>query len=154
MEDVSGASVGGDDGGNAAGQGFEDYVAEGVGVGGEDEEIHVGVGRGEGFVAQHAGEYGVGQGAAEMSFFGSVANDEPVGREAEGAQLRVDFGEKRYILLYREAADVAEHDLAFVRAARAFRWCEEVGVDAALHEVAGAVGGGFEHGAELGVGGE
>ena len=37
---------------------------------------------------------------------------------------------------------------------RAPRGCEEVGVDAALHEVAGSVGGALEEGAELGVGGE
>jgi len=55
-KDVGGASVRGDDGRDAAGQGFEDYVPEGVGVGGEDEEIHVGVGDGEGFAAEDAGE--------------------------------------------------------------------------------------------------
>ena len=56
LEDVGWASVRGDDGGDAAGEGFEDYIAERVGVGREDEEIHVGVGGGERFVTEDAGE--------------------------------------------------------------------------------------------------
>ena len=77
-DDVFGAAVGGDDGGDAAGQGFEDYVAEGVGVGGEDEQVHVGVGGGEGFAAEDSGEvgFGGGDGGAEGGFFAAVADDE------------------------------------------------------------------------------
>ena len=155
-KDVGRASVGRDDGGDAAGEGFEDYVAEGVGVGGEDEEIHVGVGGGEGFVAEDAGHVGVGKGAAEGCFFGSVTDDVPVRGDAEGAELRVDFGEKRYIFFYGEAAYVAQDwlaDFGVVERAGAARGGEEIGVDAALHEVAGAVDGAVEEGAEGGVGG-
>jgi len=104
---VSGTSVWRDDGGNAAGEGFEDYVAEGVGVGGKDEEIHVGVGGGEGLVAEDAGEVGVREGGAEGGFFGAVPNDEPAGGEAQSAELGVDFGEEGYILFDAKAADVA-----------------------------------------------
>jgi len=153
LEDVGGASVGGYDGGDAAGEGFEDYVAEGVGVGGEDEEVHVGVGGGEGFVAEDAGDFGVGEGSAEVGFFGSVADDVPAGDEAEGAELGVYFGEEGYVFFYAKAAYVAQDDLAIVRGAGAAGGGEERGVDAALHEVAGAVGGALEEGAEGGVGG-
>ena len=43
-----------------AGQGFEDDVAEGIGVRWEDEQVHVGVGGGEGFAAQDSGELDLG----------------------------------------------------------------------------------------------
>ena len=97
VEDVGWATMGGDDGGDAAGEGLEDHVAEGVGVRGEDEEIHVGVGGGESDVAEYAGELGVGEGGAEGGFFGSVADDEPARGDAKGAELGVDFGEEGYI---------------------------------------------------------
>jgi len=151
-EDVGGAPVWGDDGGDAAGEGFEDYVAEGVGVGGKDEEVHVGVGLGECFAVEDAGEVGVREGLAEMGFFGSVADDVPLGDDAEGAELGVDSGEEGYVLFYREAADVAEDDVAVMECASALGGREDAGVDAALHEVDGPVGGALEEAAELGVG--
>ena len=69
------AAVGGDDCGDSAGQGFKDYVAEGVGVGGEDEEVHVGVGGGKGFAFEDSGELGAGEMLAEPVFFSAVADD-------------------------------------------------------------------------------
>ncbi len=107
LEDVGGASVWGDDGGDAAGEGFEDYVAEGVRVGREDEEVHVGVSGGEGIVAEDAGEIGVRQRGAEMRFFGAVADDVPARRDAEGSEQGIDVGEERYVLFYGEAAYIA-----------------------------------------------
>jgi hypothetical protein len=47
-----GTAVGRDDGGNAAGQRLKHHIAERVGVRGEDEQVHVGVGRGKRFPAQ------------------------------------------------------------------------------------------------------
>ncbi len=152
---MGGASVGGDDGGDAAGEGFQDYVAEGVGMGGEDEEVHVGVGGGERFVAEDAGEFGVGERGAEVLLFRTVADDEPARREAEGAELGVDFGQEGHIFFYRQAAYVAQYwlaDFGFVERAGAAGGGEERGVDATLHEVAGAVDGALEEGAEGGVG--
>ncbi len=68
-----------------------------------------------------------------------------------------DLWEKADVFLDGEAADVAEDEAAFdvfgLRS-RTFAGREEVGVDAALHLVAGAAGGCGEHVAELGVGGE
>ena len=58
-DNIAGSTVRGDEGWDARGEGFEDDVAEGVGVGREDEQIHVGVGLGEGFAAQDAGEEGI-----------------------------------------------------------------------------------------------
>ncbi len=149
----AGPPSGGNDGGDAAGQGFEDYVAEGIGVGGEDEEVHVGVGRGEGFAAEDAGEFGVGERGAEVGFFGSVADDEPVRDDAQRAELGVDFGEEGYVFFYRQAAYVTQNHVGVVEGAVAASGGEERGVHAALHEVAGAVDGALEEGAEGGVGG-
>jgi len=106
---VGGTTIWGDDGRDSAGEGFEDYVAEGVGVGGEDEEIHVGVGVRESFAVQDAGEVGGGELAAELGFLGSVADDEPVGGDAESAELGVDDGKEGYVFFYGEAAYVAEN---------------------------------------------
>ena len=50
----------GDDAGEAAGLGFEDDVAKGVGAAGEEEDVGAGVGGGEGFSAEQAGVCGVG----------------------------------------------------------------------------------------------
>ncbi len=122
-------------------------------MGGEDEEVEVGVGSGEGFATEDAGEFGVGEGGAEGGFFGAVADDEPAGGEAEGAELGVDFGEEGYVFFYAEAAYVAEQDVRVVGGTGAASGGEEGGVDAALHEVAGAVGSALEEGAEGGVGG-
>jgi len=84
-----------------------------------------------------------------------VADDEPAGRDAEGAELGVDFGEERYVFLDRQAAYVAQDwlaDFGVVEGAGAARRGEERGVNAALHEVAGAVGSALEESAEGGVG--
>ena len=75
-DDGAWAAVGGDDGGDSAGEGLKDYVAEGVSVRGEDEEVHVGVGGGEGFAFEDSGELGAGQALAEPGFFAAVADDE------------------------------------------------------------------------------
>ena len=153
---MGGASVGGDDGGDAAGEGFEDYVAEGVGVGGEDQEIHVRVGGGERFVAENAGDVGVRQRRAESCFFASLADDDPARRDTEGAELGVDFGEERYIFFHGQATYVAQYwlaELGVVERAGAPGRREEVRVDAALHEVAGSVGSALEERAEGGIGG-
>ena len=96
--------------GTAAGEGFEDYVAEGVGVGGEDEEVHVGVGGGEGFAAEDSGEvgFGCGEGGAEGGFFAAVADDEELDFvDVEGGELFFDDGEESYVFFYGEAAYVA-----------------------------------------------
>ena len=47
-----------------------------------------------------------------MGFFGSVADDEPARRDAEGAELGVHFGEQRYVFFYGQAAYVAQDRLA------------------------------------------
>ena len=156
FDDVFWASVGCDDGGDCAGEGFEDYVAEGVGVGGEDEEVHVGVGGGEGFAAEDSGEggFGGGEGGAEGGFFAAVADDEEVDVVAERGELLLDDGEESDVFFDGEAAYVAEYEFGFVCGASAAGGVEEVGVHAALHEVAGCAGGGFELGAEFAIGGE
>ena len=156
FDDVFWASVGCDDGGDCAGEGFEDYVAEGVGVGGEDEKVHVGVGGGEGFAAKDSGEggFGGGEGGAEGGFFAAVADDEEVDVVAERCELPLDDGEESYVFFDGEATYVAEYEFGFVCGSRAAVGVEEVGVYAALHEVAGCAGGGFELGAEFAVGGE
>ena len=61
--DAGRAAIRGDDGGNAGGQSLEHHVAEGVGVRGEDEGIHVGVGAGQIRAAQDAGELRAGRDA-------------------------------------------------------------------------------------------
>ena len=60
---------------------FKDDVAEGVGVRGKDEQVHAGVGRGEGFALEDAGELGAGQTLAQPVLLCAVADDE----EAEAA---------------------------------------------------------------------
>lgn len=74
--DRAGTAVGSDDGGDAARQRLKDDVAEGIGVGGEDEEIHVGVGGGERFAVEDAGELCAGQALAEPVELRAVADDE------------------------------------------------------------------------------
>ena len=51
----------------------------------------------------------MGRARAEVVFFRSVADDEPARRDAEGAELRVDFGEEHYVFLYRQTAYVAQY---------------------------------------------
>ncbi len=76
LHDVLRASVACDDCGNSAGEGFEDDVAEGVGVGREDEEVHVGVGLGERTAAEDAGEVGMLELGAERRFLAALTDDE------------------------------------------------------------------------------
>ena len=64
-----------------------------------------------------------------------------------------DDREQGHVFFDGEAAYVAEDEFVFEGASSA-GGVEEVGVYAALHEVAGAVGGAFEEGAEFEVGGE
>ena len=165
-DDVTGSAVGGDDGGDGGGEGFEHDVAEGVGVGGEDEQIHVRVGLGEGFAAEDAGEDGVWELLPERGFQVSVTYDEEAGAgDAGGAEGGLDARKEGHIFLDGEAADEAEEDGVFVgvewgsvevegglrASSRAARGGEEVGVDAALHEMAGTVAHALEQGAELRV---
>ncbi len=97
-EDVGGAAVGCDDGRDAAGEGFEDDVAEGVGVGGEDEEVHVGVGFGELLATEDAGHGDGVEAGAEVFLLGAVADDEPFGVDAEVTELGVDAREESDVL--------------------------------------------------------
>ncbi len=116
--DVAWATVGGDDGRGAAGECFEDHVAEGVGVGGKDEDIHGSVGAGQVGSMQDSGEFCVRHTLAERLFFSAVADDEEaeVG-VAHGKKLVVNRGEETDIFLYRETADEAEDDGFVVQAA-------------------------------------
>jgi hypothetical protein len=107
-DDVFGAAIGCDDGRNAAGEGFEHDVAEGVGVRGEDEQVHVGVGLGESVAAQDSGEVGVGQVAAQGIFFRAMADDEEAHVAAGGAELAGEAREQRHVLFNREPAHVAQ----------------------------------------------
>lgn len=127
-------------------------------MGGKDEEVHVRVGGGEGFAAEDAVEDGGGrERAAEVGLLGAVADDVPGGVEAAGLESVVDDGEEGDVFLDGKAADVAEDELPVGGSGG---WPgtagggEQGGVDAALHEIAGAAGGLFEQGAELGIGGE
>ena len=61
--------------GDSAGEGFKDYVAEGIGVGGENEEVHVGVGGGERFALEDAGDFCARHAVAQPLFFCAVADD-------------------------------------------------------------------------------
>ena len=110
-DDVARAAVGGDDGGNAAGQGLEDDVAEGVGVGGENEEIHAGVGLGQGFATQDAGEVGLRHALAKLRLFIALADDQEaeVG-DLESEELVVNGGEEVDVLFNRQATYEAEDE--------------------------------------------
>ena len=68
--------------------------------------------------------------------------------------MLLDDGEQGYVFFDGEAAYVAEDEGGVGWGAGAAGGGEEVGVYSALHEVAGAVGGALEEGAELAVGGE
>ena len=163
------SAVGGDDGGDGGGEGFEDDVAEGVSVGGEDEQIHVGEGLGEVFAAQDANDEGIWKLLTELSFEVSVTDDEEAGVcDAGGAEGGLDAGEERHIFFDGKAADETQKDGVFVgverglievmgclgAVSRTSRGREESRVDATLHEVTGTVAQALEQGAELGVGGE
>ena len=91
--------------------------------------------------------------ARRDGFFAAVADDEEVDVVAERCELLLDDGQECYVFFDGEAAYVAEDEFVFDGAAAA-GGVEEVGVYAALHEVAGCAGGGFELGAEFAVGGE
>ena len=80
-----------------------------------------------------------------------MADDEPARRDAEGAELGVEFGQQRDVFFHGEPAYKAQDDgFAVAGGAGAAGWGEEVGVDAALHQVAGAVGGALQQGTERG----
>lgn len=168
-DDVAGSTVRGDDGGDAGGEGFEDDVAEGVGVGGEDEQIHVAVGLGEGFAAENAGKDGVRKLLMQLGFEASLTDDEKAGVDDAGvSEGGLDSGEERHVLFDRQTAYKAQKKRVFVGVERGFvevkgcleqvsrpsRRSEEVGVDTALHEVAGAIAETLEEGAEIRVGSE
>ena len=70
------------------------------------------------------------------------------------ADCSAGLSEEGDVFLDGEAADITEDVVAVVGVAVALGGMEEVGVDAAGHEVAGAVGGVFEEAAEIGVGRE
>ena len=89
---VRGTAVRRYDGRNAAGEGLQDNVAEGVRVRGEDEEVHVCVGAGEGFAAKDAGEFGCWECVAKAFFFRAVADDDEVCVDGGGWPALFGFG--------------------------------------------------------------
>ena len=101
---------------------------------------------------QHAHHGCVAERGAEGGLFSTVANDDPLWLETLGAELSIDAGQQRDVLLDREAADVAEHELPVIGRAGAFRRSEGLGFHAALHQVAGTAGGALQQRAEPGVG--
>jgi len=109
-DDEARAAVGGDDGGDTAGEGLEDDVAEGVSVRGEDEEVHVGVGAGEFRTAEDTGELGGGEFAAEEFFFCPVADDEEADGDSGGIEGALDARKQGDVLFDGEATDEAEDE--------------------------------------------
>ena len=154
LNDSAWAAVRGDDGGDATGKGFKDDVTKGIGVRGEDEEIHVGVGAGEGFAAQDAGEGCGGEDCAEGFFLRAVADDDEMGVNVGFCKLLLDFGEEGDVLFNRETANVTEGEGAVVERAGAVGGGEKSCVYTTLHEMAGFAGGLGEHVAEVLIGGE
>src|SRR5271165_2008354 len=108
-DDRGRTTVGSNDGGNPGGQSFEDYVAEGVGVRREDEEVHIGVGARERLTAQDAGKFGSGQMPAQPTLFGSLADDEEAKiSDSTRNEPLLDLREEGDVLLYGKTADEAE----------------------------------------------
>src|SRR5271165_2973646 len=109
-DDRGRTSVGSDDGGDPGGQSFKDYVAEGVGVRREDEEVHIGVGARKRLTAQDAGKFGSGQMPAQPTLFGSLADDEEakISDSARNEPL-LNLREEGDVLLHGKTADKAKN---------------------------------------------
>ena len=101
-DDRGWTAVGSNDGGYSGRQGFEDYIAESIGMRREDEEVHVGIGAGERFAAQDTGEFSSGQMLAQPRLLGTLADDEEakIGDAARG-ELLLDLRKEGDILLNR-----------------------------------------------------
>src|SRR5581483_6206968 len=133
----------------------EHHVAEGVSVRREDEEVHAGVGGGKLFAAQHARELCPAQPLAKPGLVTAVADDEETEvLYAHAFELLLDLDQKRDVLLDREPAHEAEHGSAAWRFGGALQRIKQLGVNAARHQVTGAVGALRKLVAELGVGRE
>ena len=65
VDDAGRTAVRRDDSGDTGGERLEHYVAEGVGVRGKDEGVHVGIGAGQLGTAEDAGELGADEAFAQ-----------------------------------------------------------------------------------------
>ena len=150
--DACRAAIRSDDGGNTGGQRLQHHVAEGVGVRGEDEGIHVGVGARQIRAAKDSGELCALQAPAQPRLFPAVANDEEAEiARAILAKLLFNAHQQRNILLDREASDKTQNEVCIVRATITIGRRKGLRVHAAGHQVAGTSGGAFEDCAKLRV---
>jgi len=151
-DDRGRTAVGSDYGGNTRSQGFKDHVAEGVGVRGKDEEVHIGIGTGKRIAAQDTGKLRSGQMLAQPTLFGPLPDDEKATMSnASRGELLLDPREECDILLNGQAADKAKHEGVVPRLALAVRRREELRIDAALHQSTGTRSFLFKQTTEAGI---
>lgn len=133
----------GDHGGDTGSHGFDYNISIGICFGWKNEDVHGGVGLGERFPFENAGEDGIAKIGFEPGTLAAFADNQEAAKPGVAfVELTLQAGEGAEVLFGSEAAGEAEQDIRFwgVRSG-----AEESCVAAARHAVDGPTGALLEH---------
>ena len=122
FDDELGTAFIGNHGGDAGCQCLQDYIAEGVGLGEEGKEVHVGVSTAQRRATQHSGHFSIGYVLAQPRLFATLSDEDELHMfVACGFHRARKLGEAAYLFFRRETSNVADDELS-VCAAVAVSW--------------------------------
>ena len=102
---------------------------------GKNEKVHVGIGAGKLFAAQHTGEFRPRHALAQPGLVAAVTNDKKFLFVL--VERMLDLRQQPDVLFDGKAPDEAEDADRIFKIARSFRGMKEFGIDAARHQKTG-----------------